>query len=283
MVRRRQRLGGFALPAISPWVFLGGGAALLLLVLSRKGVSSTLSTLYGKAVTAGKEAAFAAALPPGPRSYAGQILAASFKYGVSPWLIAGVMYRESTGGRALRPPGPAGTGDFLARGPGSKWFKYANPATGLPPDGLGWGRGLMQIDYGVHNAWILSNDWQNPQVNIDYATSLLAAEQKYFAARPGGPVSIEPWRILRGYSAGGKLLVPPWQNYGVSPTLKSAPDPRPLSGTRLAEATLAAYNAGRGGVMQALAAGLSPARATSNADYGDWILSRVSVWMNAFG
>ena len=262
-------------------MFGAGAGALVLLFLGRKRLSAGASMVFGKAVTAGKEALFAAALPPGPRQYGDEILRAAEKYDVSPWLLAGIMYRESTGGLALRPPGPRGTGDFLARSSSSTYYKYANPATGLPLDGQGWGRGLMQIDYGVHNAWVVSNDWGDPQTNIDKAASLLADNAKYFSSGGGGAVTIEPWRITSGYSAGGKLLVPPWSTYGIAPRT-SAPDPRPLSGQLLAEASLAAYNAGPKGVLQAVALGLAPARATANADYGNWILARVSTWLSLF-
>lgn len=278
-VRRSARYGLYVPPAAKWAIFLGLGAAALALIWKR----GAMSTLFLKAVGVGRELAFAAALPPGVRMYSVEILTAARKYNVSPWLIAGVMYRESGGGTQLRPPGPSGTGDFLARSATSTYMKqgYGNPATGLPPDGLGWGRGLMQIDYGAHNAWVQSHNWQDPQTNIDYAASLLAGHQNYFASGGGGAVNIEPWRFSTGYSAGGKLLVPPWSTYGLTPRAVAA-DPRPLTGTALAEATLAAYNAGRGGVLQALAVGLSPAKATAHGDYADWILSRVAGWLGNF-
>lgn len=261
------------------WLFGLGGVGVLALAWIKRG---SLVSLFGKAVDAGQSLAFSAVLPPGVRLYADEILAASRKYGVSPWLIAGVMYRESSGGTSLRPPGPGGTGDFLARSPSSTYFKYADPSTGLPPDGLGWGRGLMQIDYGANNAWVQSHNWADPQTNIDYATALLAQNQSFFTRAAGADVPIDNWRITQGYSAGGKQLVAPWSTLGVDPSTTSAPDPRPLDGDDLAAATLAAYNGGQSGALQALAVGLSPAKATSNGEYADWILSHVATWMSKF-
>ena len=60
---------------------------------------------------------------------------------LQPAIIAGIGSRESGWGLLLKPPGPAGTGDFGAR---KSPTAYRNDA--LPPDG-GFGRGLMQIDF----------------------------------------------------------------------------------------------------------------------------------------
>lgn len=71
-------------------------------------------------------------------------------------IIWGIGSRESAWGRSLRPPGPTGTGDWAKR-------KGA-----MPPDGLGWGRGLMQIDYASHE-FARTGDWRDPDANITYA------------------------------------------------------------------------------------------------------------------
>lgn len=244
------------------WI-LGGGAVLVGIAYAFR---NSAGAILDKAVSIGQEAAFAAALPSGVDDYAEELIEAGEKYGVSPWALAGIMYRESSGGNALKPKGPTGTGDFTPRWSGNLYFKYANPATGLPPDGLGWGRGLMQIDFGAQNAWVTTNAWWDPQVNIDKAASILASNMAYFSRAPGGPITVDSWRL---------------SGFGIN-SQGPYPDPRPLSGPALQAAALAAYNAGPSGVLQALAAGLPPSKPTTGRDYADWIASRVASWQSSF-
>lgn len=80
--------------------------------------------------------------------------------GVDPCLLLAVADRETFCGRNCKPPGPTGTGDFEPR----HWRKYedfpwakdrlrvfSDTKAGLlmcmPKDGLGWGRGLFQLDW----------------------------------------------------------------------------------------------------------------------------------------
>ncbi len=104
------------------------------------------------------------------RQFAGAIDASARKHGLDPAIVYAIGSRESAWGLALHPPGPTGTGDKAARsGP-----------TPLPPDGGGWGRGLMQIDYG---AWEFarSGDWQDPVANIEFGCGILAASLEKFS------------------------------------------------------------------------------------------------------
>lgn len=230
-----------------------------------------LFVLVDEIVQSGQEGLFKAVLPSGVRDYSQQILNASNRYNVSPWVLAGIMYRESSGGLSLSPKGPSGTGDFAPRWSGNLYFKYANPATGLPPDGKGWGRGLMQIDYGAHNAWVTSNNWADPATNINKAASILADNTNYFLRPAGGPITVDAWRM--------KVWGP---KYGLA-SPGPYPDPRPLQGGELLEAAMAAFNAGSGGVLQAIAAGLPPSAPTTGNDYVDWIVARAGAWASAFG
>jgi hypothetical protein len=72
-----------------------------------------------------------------------------------PFLLAAVCDRESRGGLALKPLGPAGTGDF------------------------GHGRGLMQVDDRFHPGFLVASDsagkhlWKLPAYNILYGALLL--------------------------------------------------------------------------------------------------------------
>lgn len=261
-----------------------GGTTLLFLLLNRK----TVMTGAGQAFDFAKVQAFKLALPANVGRWAPQILSAAQKYNVDPFVLAGIMYGESLGGDALSPGkdgrvkfgGPGGTGDFILRKPGNLYYKYADPATGLPPDGLGWGRGLMQVDYGVHNAWIISNNWRDPQTNINKAAEIFRDALKYFSSAPGGPITIEQWRVTTGMPQNGTL---PWRERypdRVYPT--SARDPRPLSGAKLYEAAIAGYNAGYKGPLQALAVGLPAEAVTAHQTYVSNFLKRIGAWQAKF-
>lgn len=273
----------------SPFVLALGvtslGAVLYLLLRGSK------MSVLGKAFDFAKSQAFAAALPSTVGRYATQILNAASTYNVNPWVLAGIMYRESLGGAALTPANdPGGTGDFTPRWSGL-YAKYANPATGLPPDGKGWGRGLMQIDYGVHNAWILANNWADPQTNINKAAQIFAEHLNYFARQPTTPtVAIECWRITNGMP---QIKIAPWREKYPNARLPACTagakyasplgrDIRPLSGAKLYEAALASYNAGTSGVLQALGVGLPAEAATAHQDYVSWFTSRLGSWTSKF-
>ncbi|OQW92840.1 MAG: hypothetical protein BWK79_13930 [Beggiatoa sp. IS2] len=88
-------------------------------------------------------------------------------YYLQPSVIAGMGSRESAWGLTLKPLGPGGRGDFAKRLP------RGNRTTPEPPDGPGYGRGLMQIDYDWHE-FARTGRWQSPRENIFYAGSLLA-------------------------------------------------------------------------------------------------------------
>jgi hypothetical protein len=83
-------------------------------------------------------------------------------------ILAGIGSRESGWGLRLRPRGPGGTGDFLARRYPTRF--RSGP---LPPDGGGFGRGLLQIDFDAH-AFARSGAWSDPAANIDYGARVLA-------------------------------------------------------------------------------------------------------------
>ncbi len=76
-------------------------------------------------------------------------------YRLDPLLVLALLDRESLGGDALTPKGPAGTGDH------------------------GHGRGLMQIDDRAHKRFVGAVDdlgrplWQDPAFNVHYGCRLL--------------------------------------------------------------------------------------------------------------
>ena len=85
------------------------------------------------------------------------VQASAERHGLNPYVLAGIMDRESLCGFALEPTGPAGTGDG------------------------GHGRGLMQVDARYHSAFCAQvvdgkTLWQDPACNIDYGAGILAGE-----------------------------------------------------------------------------------------------------------
>ncbi|OQW90665.1 MAG: hypothetical protein BWK79_19170 [Beggiatoa sp. IS2] len=95
------------------------------------------------------------------------------RYSFQPAILCAIISRESAWGITLTPPGPAGTGDFHHRVP------RGQRQTVLPPDGKGYGRGLMQIDYDWHEFARIGN-WQDPKANITYGCETLNNAREFF-------------------------------------------------------------------------------------------------------
>ena len=117
-------------------------------------------------------------------------VASQFK--LDPLLVYGLGSRESDWGLTLKPPGSAGTGDWAPRDP-AKWG-YA-----MPPDGLGWGRGLLQADY--QQPFAQTGNWRDPEANIIHGCDELAGNIAYFTklAHP----NIDPLRAgIAAYNCG---------------------------------------------------------------------------------
>jgi hypothetical protein len=109
--------------------------------------------------------------------YGGLIERVATLTGLRPSLIAGIGSRESGWGQALTPKGPEGTGDFVER-------RYLRPHRHqpMPEDGLGFGRGLMQIDYDAH-VFARTGPWREPLENIRYGASVLVEARGFLRKR----------------------------------------------------------------------------------------------------
>jgi len=97
--------------------------------------------------------------------------------GLPACVIGGIGSRESRWGIALKPAGPAGTGDFAPRRYPTQF--RAGP---LPPDGGGFGRGLMQIDYDAQ-PFARDGAWKDPGANIRTGCSILASYRDLVARK----------------------------------------------------------------------------------------------------
>lgn len=128
-------------------------------------------------------------------------------------VLLGIGSRESRWGLALTPPGPSGTGDFIRRG------------GRLAPDGEGWGRGLMQIDWMAHE-FARTGPWDDPEENINYGGKVLYSSHNYLKRR-AEIGELDLWTMmLAGYHAAISAY-----NTGPGNVLKSLRSGRPVDYT----------------------------------------------------
>ncbi len=99
--------------------------------------------------------------------YGAAIEAAAAAAGLLPAVVAGLGSRQSRWGLALQPRGPEGSADLAPRPFLQPWRDAP-----LPPDGLGFGRGLLRIDYDV-DAFARSGAWRDPAANIAQGCQIL--------------------------------------------------------------------------------------------------------------
>ena len=167
------------------------------------------------------------------------IEAAALRIGLPPAVLCGLGSRESRWGLALRPQGPAGTGDAAPRRPRPP----LRPGH-LPPDGGGFGRGLMQIDFDAHE-FARTGNWRDAEANIDFGATVLAAARNFIRRR-------------------------------------AAIESIPLDELELLRAALAGYNCGPGNALRALRDGRDIDFFTAHRDYSKDVLDRAG-WFQLHG
>lgn len=183
--------------------------------------------------------AFAEALPPAGQQYARLLVENGRRVGISPFILAGIMERETGYGAAgvCRTQGAACIGSPRAKNP-----DY----------------GLMQINAINLKAQGITNSWADPAANIRAGANILRQTIDSFGQKGGATVEVPGWLAAR-------LIVTPGKK----------PDPRPITDdrTRLWYG-IAGYNAGPFRVLQAVAAGRSPDAVTTGNDYGSGVLKK---------
>ena len=256
---------------------LGGAAALIALIVKRKPVGAAVSEaaestgeMIMSTVTGAQLAATKLLMPSGTEYIADLAFELAPKYDVSPYVILGITYAESDFGRALKPKGAAGTGDFIPRSPTrcivknsagkcTKTLRQLVDELGFPvttnadgklvPTSRGWGHGLYQIDLMFHHPFIATGQWSDARAAMEYALKLYSDNRKYIKSK--------------------------------------VPNIGPID---LVRATVASYNAGAGAVVNALRAGVAASqldqgalrsdggtRVTYSAGYVDKILNKGSA------
>jgi cell wall-associated NlpC family hydrolase len=143
--------------------------------------------------------------------YLDYIREAAGQYLIAPAVIAGVGSRESDWGLGLTPEGPRGTGDRKSRQP-----KPPLRLGRMPPDGLGFGRGLMQIDWDWHE-FARSGNWSDPRSNILYGAAEIAdnvrrVERETSLIQPSDVLKV----ALAAYNAGASRVIQCVKSKGIS-------------------------------------------------------------------
>jgi hypothetical protein len=201
----------------------------------------------------------ASPLPKGAEYLADVAATAAKANAMSPYLLLGICYAESNFGAALKPPGPAGSGDYIPRpcnpdrdkrmaqfplpGVARKVLpggiparKIAGPCEAWVPTTTGWGCGLLQFDYEAHFEFCKSGAWQKPDRIFDQACKLL----------------MQGRMVLLGKCKG-------------------------LAGPDLDRAMIASYNAGAGRVAKAVLAKQPLDSVTFHPGYVDKICSKADA------
>lgn len=203
-------------------------------------------------------------LPPHVRELAELAHDKAPKRGFSPWLVLGIAFAESNFGRALTPPGPGGSGDFIPRPSnatrdalmrttplpgvvlktlprGIPARKLKGPTAAWCPTSQGWGVGVFQIDWESHPAFIKRGTWRDVGACMDYALEVLDNAQTY---------------LVKACA---------------------------LTGDELLDATVAAYNAGAGRVARFIREGKSLDGATFHPGYVEKIKRKADELAGASG
>lgn len=223
------------------WLLLALGGAVALLFTQRKTIM-----IYGsKALEAGKALAFKASLPSRAQAYSDMILQVARETGVDPFVIFAIGDRESLWGQALD---ANKTGDHTPRAsPPWTWP--------MPPDGLGWGRGVMQVDY--PRVVKENHNWRDDLSNIRLGVRLYQEKLAEVTAAPSGY-----WTVT-----GDSTFA---RDFGVAPGSYPA---LAVPASMASWAAMAAYNAGKDNVRKAysiaVATGLDPQTLIDATTTGD--------------
>jgi hypothetical protein len=149
----------------------------------------------------------------------------SQKHGFSKYLLLGILNAESRYGLALKPKGPAGSGDFIARQataerdarmaksplpgvekkqvPGIKARGIDHPVMAWVPTTNGWGCGLFQLDYESHFDFCKSGDWVDPFKAGEYAITKILKPNRIFLAKKHGLTGVAlEHAMVASYNAG---------------------------------------------------------------------------------
>lgn len=258
------------------WAGIALGGGLTLWAVFAKGGSVKLD--------ATQQAAFVTSLPTYAKPYADVILRVAADQGVDPFAIFALGDRESLWGTASAYKQQ--TGDWaprmrpVAKAADTRIYRIIDAAPDskgnvkvMPADGLGWGRGLMQIDWEQQFAWVSKGQWADTYENVKYGASYLKSLLKTFSSQNG----LSPIAAAGSVNVSGSYAE--WlAKIRNRSDLKGGiyKDPRPLAGQALIGAAVAAYNGGPGNVIRNLALGLPAEASTTGGDYTTDTINRMN-------
>lgn len=135
---------------------------------------------------------------PAANTFKAVMVAEAAPRAIPPAVIAAIGSVESGWGTSnlMQPTGPAGTGDRAPRNPSPP----LRPGP-MPTDGLGFGRGLMQIDWDFH-PFARTGNWQDAAENIRFGCALLAADRDRFVKELGMSADDALMAAIAAYNAG---------------------------------------------------------------------------------
>jgi Transglycosylase SLT domain len=242
-------------PLKSPWVIGGGIIAALLLrklyvAMKDKAVTNadpvveampptagvrSLNPLTSWDLTRAEQQAFKAALPPQGQEFGDLILAAAREYRIAPFIIAGIMQVETMYGKS-----------GACKGKNAACVGFT-----------GGDFGLMQINKASFPDFFTKTTpngtpyWADAKQNIRMGASILKANLDALTSDGGGTVRMTGRAVTLCVALPGRK-----------------PDPRPIANPNLISlGVAAAYNAGLGNVLAALAVDCNPDTVTFTGGY----------------
>ena len=164
-------------------------------------------------------------LPAGTEYLIPVVKALSEKHNISGHLLLGILNAESRYGLALKPHGPAGSGDFIARQStpdrdarllkfplpgvvkkqvdGIKARGITTPCMAWVPTTNGWGCGLFQLDYESHFDFCKSGDWVDAMKAGEYAITKILKPNRIFLAKKHALTGVKlEHAMVASYNAG---------------------------------------------------------------------------------
>jgi len=261
------------LPKRTKWLLIGGAVAIVLAFVldKRKELQVAIAAGVRTIMDTADKLIFKAQLPSYARPYGDLILQVATEQNIDPFVLFGFLDRETLVGTAKAYVNKTGDATPRCRSQAqvnkypSLYRVVGSCADGtlsvMPSDGLGWGRGIAQIDWEQQYPWAQTHNWQDDYTNMTQGAKLFKRNLDYFAATPNS----EPVVINAVY--GAKLNTGPGDYV----------DPRPMWGEDLTAAALAAYNSGIGQTLLCVAAGRPADYLTTGADYAQDALRRATA------
>ena len=234
----------------SSWLFIGGGALALAAFMGRKQIVRIGNVVLDQA----KILVFKRVIPAHVQPYADVILKVAAEQDLNPFVIVALGERESGWGKFLDQNGKGDNGH---------------------------GHGIMQIDDRTNAAWLASTNWRDSYSNVTKGAKILVDKIRFFQGKApayGTNKDGSAYTISNGIN----VFIGPINAKRRGVSAGKYPDPRPLSGDKLNQAALAAYNSGTGNVIQSIAAGLSPDATTTGSNYSKDVSQKVASLTTAF-